>query len=117
MSIEGIWTGEILDPYGWESSGVYVLESGRIIGGSSRHYSAGTYSVSGDTYLARVEVNYYGPPRTIFGESKERFEIEVSGTIGEGMINAQIVRLDKPDSAVSYRMTRRMDVPDIKVTD
>ena len=113
MSAEGIWTGEILDPYGWESSGVYVLENGRILGGSSRHYSAGTYCVSGDTFKASVVVNYYGPPRTIFGEKQERFEIEVSGTIGEGVIDAQVVRSDKPKSPVQYRMTRRMDVPEI----
>lgn len=113
MAAEGIWTGEILDPYGWESSGVYVLEKGRILGGSSRHYSAGTYRVSGDTYKASVVVNYYGPPRTIFGESQERFKIEVSGTVGEGVIDAQIVRSDKPESPVRYRMTRRMDVPEI----
>ena len=114
MSAEGIWTGEILDPYGWENSGVYVLENGRILGGSSRHYSAGTYSVTGDTYKASVVVNYYGPPRTIFGENKQEFDIEVSGTIGESVIDARIVRSDKTGSPVKYRMTRRMDVPKIK---
>ncbi|MEX0345494.1 MAG: hypothetical protein AB3N20_11265 [Rhizobiaceae bacterium] len=113
MSIKGIWTGEMLGPYGWENSGVYVLEKGRILGGSARHYSAGTYSVSKKSYKARVAVNYYGPPRTIFGESQEKFDIEVSGKIDKdnGVIDAKIRRVDKPQSAVRYRMTRRMDVP------
>lgn len=111
MSADGIWTGEILGPYGWENSGVYALEDGRIIGGSSRHYSFGKYSVAGDTYTADVAVQYYGPPRTIFGEEHQEFEIQVRGTLVDGVMDGEIVRSDKPRSPVTYRMTKRMDIP------
>ena len=111
MSIEGVWTGEFYGPYGWESSGVYVLYRGVILGGSKRHYSSGTYNVSGNTYEAKVVVHYYGPPRAIFGERKDQFEIEVAGEVGEDVIEAQVVRLDKPKLSVTYRMRRRMDLP------
>ena len=111
MSLEGIWTGEIYGPYGWENSGVYVLESGQILGGNNRHYSVGRYSVSGNSYEARISVHYYGPARAIFGETREDFEIEVTGELGERVIDARIVRPDKPELAVTYRMTRRMDLP------
>lgn len=111
MTLNGIWTGEILGPYGWENTGVYVLEDGRILGGSNRHYSTGTYKLTGDKYTAGVLVHYYGPPRTIFGEKREQFEINVSGKHLEGVIDGQIVRTDKPQSVVEYRMTRRMDIP------
>ena len=111
MSVDGVWTGEVYGPYGWENSGVYVLENGRIVGGNNRHYSSGTYDVSGNTYKAEVFVHYYGPPRAIFGERREQFEINVTGELGEDVIDAQILRRDsKPQFAVQYRMTRRMDL-------
>ena len=81
MSIEGVWTGEFYGPYGWENGGVYVLDRGAILGGSNRHYSTGTYSVSGNTYKAKIYVHYYSPPRAIFGERKDQFEIEVTGEV------------------------------------
>lgn len=112
MAVDGIWTGEILGPYGWENSGVYILENGRILGGSNRHYSSGTYSVTDGHYHAKVTVHYYGPPRTIFGEKRDRFELEVKGELKDDVIDGHIVPSDKPDSTVSYRMTKRMDIPD-----
>jgi len=111
MSIEGIWTGEIYSPYGWENTGVYVLEHGLVLGGNNRHYSSGRYTVSGDTYKAQITVHYYGPPRAVFGEKREEFEIEVTGQIRESVIEAQVLRPDKRDFAIQYRMTRRMDIP------
>ena len=111
MSLNGVWTGEILGPYGWENTGVYVLEDGRIIGGSNRHYSTGTYSLTDDAYQADVMVHYYGPPRAIFGEEREQFEIAVKGKLADGIIEGEIVRSDRPQSFVAYRMTKRMDVP------
>ena len=109
--MNGIWTGEILGPYGWEASGVYVLEDGRIIGGSSRHYSTGTYSLDAEAYSATVDVHYYGPPRTIFGEQQEAFEIRVRGKVVDGVMDGEIIRADKPQTPVEYRMTRRIDIP------
>ena len=111
MSVDGVWTGEIYGPYGWENSGVYVLEHGLVMGGNNRHYSIGKYSVSGNTYKAEVDVHYYGPPRAIFGEKRENFKIEVVGELGEGAIKGRVVRSDVPDFLVDYRMTRRMDLP------
>ena len=111
MSIEGIWTGEFYGPYGWENSGVYALHGGAIVGGSNRHYSTGTYSVSGNAYKAKILVSYYTAPRAIFGEAKDQFEIEVTGEVGDGVINAQVVRPDKPEFSVTYCLRRRADLP------
>ena len=111
MSIDGIWTGEMYGPYGWENSGAYVLEHGRILGGNNRHYSIGRYRVSDDIYTAEILVHYYGPPRTIFGEALEEFEIKVTGRLKEGVIDAHVERLDRPQFSTPYRMTRRMDLP------
>ena len=110
-SIAGIWTGEIFSPYGWESTGTYVLDKGRVLGGNDRHYSAGHYSVVGDSYRAEIIVHYHGQPRAIFGEKREQFEIVVTGTLKNGVIEAQIDRSDRPEFSVRYRMTRRMGLP------
>ncbi len=112
MTVDGIWTGEILGPYGWENSGVYVLEQGRILGGSNRHYSNGRYTVTDGTYHAKVQVHYYGPPRAIFGEKRERFVLEVTGKLEDDVMEGHIVPADKLDSTVSYRMSKRLDLPD-----
>ncbi|MCC2112074.1 MAG: hypothetical protein KDJ16_08585 [Hyphomicrobiales bacterium] len=111
MSIDGIWTGEILGPYGWENSGVYVLENGRLLGGNNRHYSTGKYSFTDNKYEARISVHYYGPPRAMFGEAKELFDINVTGEYNDGVIDAKVVRVEGPTMEVIYRMTKRMDVP------
>ena len=111
VPVEGIWTGEIYGPYGWENNGVYVLENGKILGGNNRHYSMGRYSVSGGTYRAKIVVHYYGPPRVIFGEKQEQLEIEVTGKVSDGVIHAEVVRPDRPGFDVECRMTRRMDLP------
>jgi hypothetical protein len=117
MSIEGIWTGEILGPYEWENSGVYILEGGRIVGGNNRHYSTGTYDISGDDYKSSVSVHYYGPPRTVFSDSKREFEINVTGKLVDGeLIEAKVVRTDRPATSVYYRMTKRMELPKIGKT-
>jgi hypothetical protein len=117
MSIEGIWTGEILGPYEWENSGVYILEGGRIVGGNNRHYSTGTYDISGYDYKSSVSVHYYGPPRTVFSDSKREFEINVTGKLVDGeLIEAKVVRTDRPATSVYYRMTKRMELPKIGKT-
>lgn len=112
MSVEGIWTGEIYGPYGWENRGVFLLEKGRIMGGDSRQYSLGRYRVEGDTLKADMVVHYYGPPRTVFGEERERFEIQIAGTIEDGMIDGEVIRPEKEQYALAYRLTKRMDLPD-----
>lgn len=111
MTMEGIWTGELYGPYGWENSGVYILEHGLIMGGNDRHYSTGHYSISGRTFRAEISVHYYGPVRAIFGEQSEDFEIVLSGEMIDGVIDGMISRKDKPKFDVEYRLTRRIDMP------
>ena len=111
MSIDGIWTGELLGPYEWENNGVYILENGRIVGGNNRHYSTGSFDVSGDDYRARMTVHYYGPPRAVFSDISREFEITVTGKLADDVIEAQVVRDDRPGTEVIYRMTKRMTLP------
>lgn len=112
MSIDGIWTGEVYGPFGWENRGIFLLENGRIVGGDNRQYSLGTYSVSGDDVKAEIRIHYYGPPRTVFGEAKEEFTTVIVGTLKEDEINGTIQRPDKPQYDLQIRMTRRLSLPD-----
>ena len=111
MSVEGIWTGEIYGPYGWENCGVYILEHGRMLGGNDRHYSAGRYSLTGKHIEADILNYYYCQPRTIFGENQEQFEFLLTGEVGKGVIEGKIRRPDRPRFDVKCRFTRRRDLP------
>ena len=111
MSIDGIWTGEAYAPFGWENRGVFVAENGRLVGGDNRQYSLGTYGVSGDHVKARLKVHYYGPPRTVFGESREEFMAEIVGTLQDHEIKGTISRPDKPQFDLQIRLTKRLDMP------
>ncbi len=111
MKIEGIWTAEVYGPFGWENIGIMIFEQGRIIGGGNRHYSSGSYSISEDDFNASIEVHYYGPPRTMFGESSESFSNLITGKRNQDTIEGLIKRPDKPQYEIRVRLTRRMDVP------
>ena len=111
MSIDGIWTGEVYGPFGWDNGGIFVLENGRIVGGDNRQYSLGTYSLSGNDVKAELLVHYYGPPRTVFGEAKEEFRTEIAGTWSANEINGTIRRPDKPKFDLQIRMTKRLELP------
>lgn len=110
MSLEGIWTSEIYGPFGWENRGVLVFENGRIIGGDNRHCAMGKYEAAGATVEAQMVIHYYGPPRTVFGEKRERFEVLMTGELEEGVISGRIAQPDRPDFTMEYRLTKRMDL-------
>ena len=111
MSIEGIWTGEVYGPFGWDTRGIFVLEKGRIIGGDNRQYSMGSYRVSGNDVEGTLRIHYYGPPRTQFGEAREEFAAKVKGVREGDEINATISRADKPMYDLRFRLTKRLDLP------
>lgn len=111
MSIEGIWTGEVYGPFGWDNRGVFIIENGRIIGGDNRQYSMGSYRQSGDKVEGNLVTHYYGPPRTVFGEASEEFNSEFSGVRNGNEINATLRRADKPMYDLQFRLTKRLDLP------
>ena len=111
MSVDGIWTGEVYGPFGWENRGVFLLENGRIVGGDNRQYSTGSYSLSGNEMKAELHVHYYGPPRTVFGEAKEEFTTEIVADFKDGEIDGTIRRPDRPQFDLQIRLTKRMSLP------
>ena len=116
MSFEGIWTGEVYGPFGWDTRGVFILQSGQVMGGDNRQYTMGTYSLDGDAFTAELAVHYYGPPRTVYGEASEAFSTHVRGTLKNGVVEGLIGRPDRPEFDLQFRMTRRMDLPEMPDT-
>ena len=113
MSVDGIWTTELMGLFGWEPTGVLLLENGRAIGGGNVHYSVGSYDTSsGDLHLS-VDVEFHGPPRTIFGAADRNLTVEFKGKIQDGVIEGSAYRADKPDQSIAYRLTRRADIPPV----
>jgi len=113
MTVEGIWTTEILGLFGWESMGVVILEKGRAIDGGNHHYSVGSYKSSGDEIQISLAVEYHGTPRTMFGASDKNMTVELSGTIRDGIIEGNAFRADKPNQKIACKLTRRADIPPI----
>ena len=111
MPIEGVWTTEVYGPFGWDNRGIFVFEKGRILGGDNRQCTAGRYQVSKDEFIAELTVNYYGPPRTVYGETREHFETRLVGKIGDGIIEGSVGRPDRPEFDLQVRLTKRMDIP------
>lgn len=111
MSVDGIWTSEIMGLFGWESIGVLLLEDGRAVGGGNLHYSTGSYQTSIDDVHFTLSVEFHGKPRTMFGSADKNLSVEIKGKIKDGVIEGSAYRMDKPDQNIAYRLTRRADIP------
>ncbi len=111
MSAEGIWTGEVYGPFGWENRGVFVLENGRVLGGDNRQYTMGTYKIADQDFSAELTIHYYGPPRTVYGEVREQFGARLVGTLKDGVVEGTIGRPDRPQYDLQMRLTKRMELP------
>ena len=111
MSVEGIWTSEVYSAFGWDSHGILVLQDGNVIGGDHRQYTMGTYTESDGKFAADLRVHYYGPPRTVYGETTEQFAAKLSGALRDHVIEGRIGRPDRPEYDLQMRLTKRMDLP------
>ena len=110
MSVDGIWTSEILGLFGWETTGILILENGRAIDGGNHHYSFGGYEFSDDRIRVSLDVEYHGTPRTIFGSADKSLSVEINGKLRGNTIVGTAHRLDKPDQKVTIRLTHRTEI-------
>jgi len=113
MTIDGVWTAEAHGVLGWNHAGIYVLENGRIRGGDNRMFCTGPYSVSGDAFESEWAVQFFGQPPTVFGESKEKITVRITGTRDNGVIDALLQSPDRPEYQLRFRLTRRLDLPTV----
>jgi hypothetical protein len=111
MSIQGLWTSEFYGLYGWENSGVVVLEKGRALGGGRNHFSIGSYELSGDEFRMNIDIEYHGPPRTLFGSSDKHISITLNGQVRDDTIEGSVFCSESPRQSLMFRLTKRADVP------
>ncbi|MDZ7842886.1 MAG: hypothetical protein U5R46_19015 [Gammaproteobacteria bacterium] len=111
MAFDGIWTSEILGLFGWETTGIVVLDDGRAIDGGNHHYSSGCYQATGNKVKISLTVEYHGTPRTIFGSADKKLFVEINGKLRGDIIVGSAYRLDKSDQKITIKLTRRADLP------
>ena len=111
MSLDGIWGIEILGLFGWETTGILVLENGRIIGGGNHHYSIGEYRQEGDDLNLSVSVTYHGAPRTLFGATDRVLNIVATLKADEQSMQGLAHRVDRPDNTMRCQLTKQADLP------
>ncbi|MFQ5352280.1 MAG: hypothetical protein ACE5D3_04320 [Candidatus Binatia bacterium] len=110
MALDGIWTGELYGVYGWESTGILILEKGRVLGGGNNHYSVGTYEESDDDVSLSFVVEYHGQVRTLFGESRRNISVNFEGKRDGSVIEGTLARPDRADMTVTCRLSKRADL-------
>lgn len=81
MSVEGVWTVEMLAPYGWEQVATAFLWNGRYLAASADHYSIGSYKEGDGTIEIEALTTQHGKIRTLFGSKKEHVDILMEGRI------------------------------------
>ncbi len=114
MRLDGIWAVEIYGVYGWESTGILILEDVRVLGGGNNHFSVGTCEISTDGKVKfSLFVQYHGTVRTLFGESSERFSVNFEGKFNDPIIEGTLGRPDRADMNISCRLSKCTDVPGV----
>jgi hypothetical protein len=111
MTLDGLWSAEIFGLLGWESIGVMVMEEGRAVGGGNNHLSMGRYRLDGNQVEMTLDLFYHGKPRTVFGARDKELQVRLKGRFEEGAIEGIAYRPDKEDLSLTFRLTKRADLP------
>ena len=111
MSLNGLWSSEIYGLFGWEPTGVLIMDGDRAYGGGSNHLSMGEFSVDGDAVTLDLELDFHGQPKTVFGRADRELRVHMKGRQQDGVIEGEACRPDKPDMSIHFRLIRRGDLP------
>jgi len=110
MGTDGLWTSQFYGLHGWENTGVYVFQNGRVLGGGRHHYTIGTYSESGDEVKVFVTISYHGKPRVMFGSSDKTITVEFLGERHDDVIEGNVHRAGNPKQTLLFRLTKRAEL-------
>jgi len=111
MRANGVWTVEMYGASGWENLAVFVLEDGRVMGGSHNGYVLGTYALNDEKMRMTFKVQLNGTPRALSGPDAQEFTVELEGRLRDRVVNGLGVRTDTSRHAVPFRLTRMTDLP------
>ena len=111
MSIEGLWSSELLGILGWESIGVVVLNDGKAIGGGANHHSTGAYDLKGEILSISMDIIFHGAPRTLFGESGSEYSLTGSLKLNKNTFQGTVRRVDTPKQKSIFKLTKLAELP------
>jgi len=104
--VNGLWTMKIQANTGKTAFGVAVFADGKILGGDSAYYYAGTYSVRGEMLTGEVKAtSYSGVISSLFGSPAGI--IKVKGKIEETAFLLSGHMAQQPSVTVTIRGTKR----------
>lgn len=87
------------------------MENGRMIGASTDHFSIGRYEEDGDTIKISTRITQHGKARTIFGSTKEVFDIRLEGSLkSTDEIIGKVYPTDGGSFDLNVRLTRLGDL-------
>ncbi len=106
--IEGLWTLEINSALEDFTTGIAVLHRGRVLGGDTRYFYVGSYSIdSAGMAKAKVTFTHYaGPLLSVVGPVKE-LTVILSGEPKQDVFDLSGSIEGVPGSMLSIRLTRR----------
>lgn len=116
-SVEALYVvhfGDVADPIGLVNGGVVVLETGRVFGGDSGYFYAGSYRVEGEALQGTATVERHNAGwQSVWGDEEQRFDIEFTGQRCDGgaVIEGRMRRLDMPSSFLPLMWFRMRDLP------
>ena len=111
--VEGLYVVHFGIPT-YYGSGVIVLETERFFGGDSMYYYVGDYKVNGAAIIGKGRVVLHTSiPNvpTIFGDVTGKFNVELSGVIGNERIEGSMRRPDMPAIALPIVLIFREKLP------
>lgn len=107
--IDGLWTIEINSALELFTTGIIVLDRGRVLGGDTRFFYIGTYDidVTGTVHAKVTFTHYAGPHLSVVGVVNE-LTVILSGTPAEDVFELRGHIEGLPGSNIlSIRLTRR----------
>ena len=115
-SVEGIYVVEFgdvgLPRRQYRNGGGVLLEAQRVFGGDGGYYYVGTYVVEGSHFELTARIVKHDPNWiNAFGDESGTFDVKMEATVGNGIIQGMMQRLDMVDIALPIRLTLKEVLP------
>ena len=108
--VEGFWIVQYEGTKG-NGGGVAVFIKNRVYGGDSGSTYTGTYDENGKTLKARVRIHNYMPGVVSAIGIEGDYDLEVTGTVEGGVINASGSPVGQQTAGLLLKLTKAGSLP------
>ena len=109
--MDGIWSVEIYGLDGWESVGVLVVDGADVVGGGNHHYTVGRLESGRREVRMALSLDYFGTPRTLFGEAGNHTCVELEGEHEGDDVHGTLRNVGRPNMQITTRLHRLVGLP------